>query len=109
MIDDRPTSSTPSMIARPSCVPATLSSPARVPWVRLFAMMSVTVGPGMMVIRMQASDVGEIDFDGHRQSPALHCTSHAAQRVKPAHPVDPRFRDMQAETWMAGTSPAMTP
>ena len=55
MIDDSPTSSTPSIMARPSCVPATLSRPARVPWVRLLAMISVTVGPGMIVMRMQAA------------------------------------------------------
>jgi hypothetical protein len=51
----RPTIRIAIITPRPSCVPATLSSPARVPCARLLATMTVTVGPGMMAIRMQAS------------------------------------------------------
>ena len=40
---------------RPSCVPATFNSPARVPCARLLATITVTVGPGMTAMRMQAS------------------------------------------------------
>ena len=55
MTEASPTTSTPIIKASPSWVPATLSSPARVPWLRLFATMSVTVGPGMTVNTMQAT------------------------------------------------------
>ena len=51
----RPTATIAMQTARPACVPATLSSPARVPWVRLLATISVTVGPGTMTITMVAS------------------------------------------------------
>ena len=50
MIEDRPTISTSIIRPRPICVPATLSRPARVPCARLLATISVTVGPGMMVM-----------------------------------------------------------
>jgi hypothetical protein len=45
----------PIITPRPSWVPATLSSPARVPCARLLAMITVTVGPGINVITAQAS------------------------------------------------------
>ena len=51
----RPTTSTPSISTRPICPPRMFSSPARVPWVRLLAMISVTDGPGMIATRMQAA------------------------------------------------------
>jgi len=51
----RPISTMPIIEASPSCVPATLMSPARVPWVMLLAMMSDTVGPGTIVIATQAA------------------------------------------------------
>jgi hypothetical protein len=53
--DERPTTSTIIITPSPSCVPATLSSPARVPCDRLLATISVTVGPGMMVMTKQAT------------------------------------------------------
>ena len=51
----RPISTMPIMAASPSWVPAMLMSPARVPWVMLFAMMSETVGPGTIVIATHAA------------------------------------------------------
>ena len=55
MIELRPTTSVAIMRASPIWVPATLSSPARAPWARLLAMMTVTVGPGTMAMSTQAS------------------------------------------------------
>ena len=55
MIVLRPTTSVAIINPSPICVPATLSSPARVPCVRLFATITVTVGPGTIVITTQAS------------------------------------------------------
>ena len=49
-----PKASTASTIASPSCVPATLRRPARIPCRRLLAMTSVTFGPGTMMISTQA-------------------------------------------------------
>ena len=46
---------TPIMTARPICVPSMFSSPARVPWRRLLAMINVTVGPGTMTMTRQAT------------------------------------------------------
>ena len=45
----------PIITARPSCVPAMLMRPARVPWVMLFATIRVTVGPGTMTTMKQAN------------------------------------------------------
>ncbi len=46
---------TPIMTARPTWVPMTFSSPARVPWRKLLAMIRVTVGPGTITITRQAT------------------------------------------------------
>jgi hypothetical protein len=46
----RPAASTTSMIASPAWVPATFSNPARAPLRRLLAIMTVTVGPGTMMM-----------------------------------------------------------
>jgi hypothetical protein len=54
MTELRPTTRIAIISARPSCVPATLRSPARGPWARLLAMITVTVGPGIRVMTAQA-------------------------------------------------------
>jgi hypothetical protein len=55
MIEASPTTRMPIISASASCVPATFRRPARVPWVRLLATIRVTVGPGTMAIRKQAT------------------------------------------------------
>jgi len=55
MIDASPTHRIAIITASPSCVPATFKRPARAPWRKLLAMMSVTVGPGTMTIAKHAA------------------------------------------------------
>ncbi len=45
----------PMQSARPSWVPAMLMRPARVPYFKLLATISVTVGPGTITSTMQAA------------------------------------------------------
>ena len=52
-----PITSTPTNTASPSCVPATLARPARVPCVSELATISVTVGPGTSVKTTQAAKI----------------------------------------------------
>jgi hypothetical protein len=49
----RPTTRIAIIRPRPICVPATLSRPARVPCARLFATITVTVGPGTIAMTKQ--------------------------------------------------------
>ncbi len=45
----RPASVRPTMTAKPAWKPATLARPARRPWRRLLATISVTDGPGAII------------------------------------------------------------
>ena len=54
--------------AMPSCAPATLSSPARTPCERLFAIISVTDRPGHDDDHDACDEVGEVDFRRHLQT-----------------------------------------
>jgi hypothetical protein len=49
----RPTTRISIIRASPSCVPATFSSPARAPYLRLLATITVTVGPGIRAMTAQ--------------------------------------------------------